>query len=811
MRTARNHRRPGVAGVVLGLAVAVTGLVMAQTEPGGVPTATLSPMGPTGLTDASPNRPAAAPAAASSGAAAVATEVVSATPAYSRDLNSLSLKQVVEAGLDTGFYHGSPQVLADPGSYAGHFYGTLASRKHYLDADHQRWDIEPIPQAVPPPCDQPQPTLFDTEGCRYAQALFTDLAKTDPQQARRNREQVRRGRDVWFKGTFGNQDMYNHYLGSLFGGIPDYSSWLDTRNREQRFKKFGLMNDPGCRPGSEKTFWLDDCDDPHASGVLGVRKYYADEVDGFDPRRSPYQEGEIGAQKRFVFGFACAICHVSFDPTNPPRDPANPQWPNLMGGIGNQYLQHGPLFVQNMPKDYFLRVVLEGARAGTSDTSLVGNDYIHNPSAMNAIMNTHNRPVFEERVKHPITGEVRKVRIRHVLKGGEDSVGERMALIRVYVNIGLCAEECWVPKFPKLGSLIMDTNQQPFDIKACAAECDNWNYADAKMDDLLAYLITVGPTYLDKAVDVDGTVGSDFIDASQVPAGRKVFIENCARCHSSRKIPEFVDRNDPDTMERLFEGHVFGGFHNWQRELGSTEIAADLIDLASGHLKQQTNLQQDWLGNDELVPYHEIGTNRCRAVQTNHLEGHLWDEFSSLDYKARKSAGTVPEIINSLLPLIGGSNPFGMDEDYKGGRGYLRNISLLSVWSSAPFLHNNALGPYLLQDDGTPDYTVRGRVQAFEAAMHELLTSDNPDDEPHRDLFTQKAASDINVPAREDGGGLLSMTLEKGEPLGYMASVDPHHPLFSKCTDYVDNKGHQFGIDLSAAEKTALIEFLKTL
>ena len=95
--------------------------------------------------------------------------------------------------------------------------------------------------------------------------------------------------------------------------------------------------------------------------------------------------------------------------------------------------------------------------------------------------------------------------------------------------------------------------------------------------------------------------------------------------------------------------------------------------------------------------------------------------------------------------------------------------------------------------------------------MQELLTSDNPDDSPHREAKVWRAASDIAVPAREDGKGLLRLTLTRDEPVGYMASIDPHHPLFSNCTDYVENGGHQFGVDLSKTQKTALIEFLKTL
>jgi hypothetical protein len=28
-----------------------------------------------------------------------------------------------------------------------------------------------------------------------------------------------------------------------------------------------------------------------------------------------------------------------------------------------------------------------------------------------------------------------------------------------------------------------------------------------------------------------------------------------------------------------------------------------------------------------------------------------------------------------------------------GGRGYMRNVSLVNVWATAPFMHNNAIGP----------------------------------------------------------------------------------------------------------------------
>jgi hypothetical protein len=91
------------------------------------------------------------------------------------------------------------------------------------------------------------------------------------------------------------------------------------------------------------------------------------------------------------------------------------------------------------------------------------------------------------------------------------------------------------------------------------------------------------------------------------------------------------------------------------------------------------------------------------------------------------------------------------------------------------------------------------------------LTSDDPQAEEHRRLVVSRIPEDVSVPTREDGNSFLKLTLPAGSPVGYMGSVDPHAPVFTRCDDYADNRGHQFGIDLSDPDKTALIEFLKTL
>jgi hypothetical protein len=82
-----------------------------------------------------------------------------------------------------------------------------------------------------------------------------------------------------------------------------------------------------------------------------------------------------------------------------------------------------------------------------------------------------------------------------------------------------------------------------------------------------------------------------------------------------------------------------------------------------------------------------------------------------------------------------------------GGRGYMRNVSLVNVWATAPFMHNNAIGPEIcgkpvnkdndfqraryVGPDGKllpeqPDCvrydpTVDGRFDLYKRSMHELL------------------------------------------------------------------------------------------
>ena len=59
-----------------------------------------------------------------------------------------------------------------------------------------------------------------------------------------------------------------------------------------------------------------------------------------------------------------------------------------------------------------------------------------------------------------------------------------------------------------------------------------------------------------------------------------------------------------------------------------------------------------------------------------------------------------------------------------GGRGYTRPPSLISVWSTAPFLLNNSLGPF------EQDPSVDARMRVFNASIGQLLWPERREKDP---------------------------------------------------------------------------------
>jgi cytochrome c5 len=495
----------------------------------------------------------------------------------------------------------------------------------------------------------------------------------DPRYTRGLTAEERRGRDVWFKSTFGGEKFFSLMLPEPPFNLRLGFDELLTSNRDTRFQEYGVINDPDCRPGDASTDFLDRCSDPNSAGIVGIRKF-------------------VGSDGETLIGVTCAACHAGLDPVHPPKDPNHPTWDNIHPTIGNQYIQIGRVFNAHLsPQDPRYQVFQTWA-PGTVDTTAIESDHINNPGIITQFFNFPDRPFFD------VTQNGEPLRVHRTGQGGEDDIGCENSGLRVFFNIGMCAQECMVEHLANGPG----GTQTPIDKNQCRAVCPEFREAEKAVVAMCAFMQTTKPPLLKQAPR-----GSRFIDARVVETGKRVFEAECASCHSNGRK----------------------GRH-------------------------------DVLSNDLVHPADEIGTNLCRALTTNWEADHIWAEFSSDQYKARPT----------------------------GGPGFYRNVPLLGLWATAPFFHNNRLGLY----NGDP--SVEGRVAAYEDAMRLLL---NPEE---RTPLILRTTASITIG---------STTLPEGTPVGLFANVNPLTGV-NLCPDLDETKGHAYGAALSAADKHALKEYLKT-
>jgi hypothetical protein len=571
------------------------------------------------------------------------------------------------------------------------------------------------------------------------------------------------GRDTWFFYTGGTQRFYR--ILSQFGGQSgisiDFFRLLATKP-EDRFRKIGLINEPNFEGKVEDEYgfivdaWKGDpvpgaypSDPPHygmPTGVVGLRKFpnpaFTAAMDAAwkkDKKASVrnYFANPGKAEPPYIVGITCGLCHVAFDPLNPPSDPVKPRWENLAANMGNQYLREGDLFFgagrivggdanhdPNQPDDPYATAGLDPSsflyqyghtqQPGTSETSRFSYDFINNPNTINQIFNIGNRASFYETTP---TG-VKQI-TNHVLKDGADSIGIHAALLRVYINIGsegdYWSDHLWNPA--------TGTTQTPFSIdevrlaaglitplddaaKARKAELlkaysqlgQEWKETEHRVPFLVSYLASYTPYMLASIMEADGKTPKYISkDQSQLSRGALAFADKCAYCHSNKQ--PFYPLTSEDDRKRFF------------REL----VPSDIF------------LAGNTLSDDVRYPFNYPGMNinAARSLATNAIDGDIWANFSSKDYKALPPVGFVKL-----------TNPFGpggapMTTEFVapgGGRGYYRTAALNSMWATAPYLHNNSVGrpPYLDPDSQASvvdpkAITVEGRIAMFEDGMDQLL------------------------------------------------------------------------------------------
>lgn len=645
-----------------------------------------------------------------------------------------------------------------------------------------------------------------------------------------------RGRNAWHLWTAGNDQFWDEMARISYGAI-DLLKTLDSRNRGSRFKDLGLINEPGFRAATQPDefgLWLDEpvsaapvTTNPkiygRSSGVVGFRIFPNPDFTAKARERWNaklyYDDTRYAANPSLVrpyrVGVSCGACHIAPYPLHPPPDPENPEWKNLASVIGNQYLHEGRVFASGVKPGSFFWEMLNAQPRGTSDTSRIASDNINNPNAINPIflLNGRLRVAHEEILSGEtlrIMGTQPRMKVPHILKDGADSVGFIGASLRVYVNIGMFHQH-WFEQHQPLFGLIA---QKPFSIRRAQEKSKEWRATEAMLPCVAKFFARLRPMRL-----ADAPGGADCVTSDQavLDRGRVIFASHCADCHSSKQPPENIDR----------------------------------IAWFVGQSANPDFWRDNFLSDEQRHPVTEIKTNAARALATNATRGHVWQFFSSDTYKCLPSPGAI-DVWN---PYLDASEKFPVPE---GGPGYYRTASLVSVWATAPLLHNNSLGKF------TGDPSTNGRVEAFQDAITKLLW---PDKRLGRaSIWRTSRESVLEIPAkllpealRElleseiDSAGVLRLgPIPVGTPINLLANINPEAdptqlaelgrrirlvlgqirdqhldaaaarelmktelaPLLfrlNKCPDLVEDRGHFFGSNLTDSDKLALIEFLKTL
>ncbi|WP_367849659.1 hypothetical protein [Rhodoferax sp. WC2427] len=580
------------------------------------------------------------------------------------------------------------------------------------------------------------------------------------------------GRNMWLVWSGGNDRMWDKLTRDTFGAF-DLLKIISSHPRQgysraNRWAYLGLVNEPcfeaakgpdpahqglwldarsaGCAPdpfenavkypgvavGSRGTTLPTGSFYGEATGILGLRlfpnpAFDAQAAKAWDAEKYYTDEKYYNRQdlvRPYRVGMSCAFCHVGPSPVNPPPNPNAPAFANLSSSVGAQYMWVDRLFIHNAnqpegQRNYMYQLA-HSFRPGAMDTSLISTDSINNPRTMNAVYGFAERMAQGKQLWHePLNGGERDnkqfndfvtsgpltefydpathiARVPHVLKDGSDSVGLLGALNRVYLNIGLFSEE-WMLHFnPVVGGKAIT----PIPIATAQKNSGYWQATEAGTPNTaLFFLKAAQPDYLHNA---PGGAAYLQADGATLDRGKQVFADTCARCHSS-KAPTPPPDLGLEPQKCAGGGYLgcFKAYWGWTQTEGYKKLMRQIVQAPDF-------LQGNYLSTEARIPATLLRTNVCSPLASNALGGNIWDNFSSTAYKQLPSVGTV----TLSDPFTGANVPYAMPA---GGRGYTRVPSLVSLWSTAPYLLNNTVGPF----NGDP--SVAGRMAVFDASINQML------------------------------------------------------------------------------------------
>ena len=276
-----------------------------------------------------------------------------------------------------------------------------------------------------------------------------------------------------------------------------------------------------------------------------------------------------------------------------------------------------------------------------------------------------------------------------VLKDGADSVGALGALNRVYINIGVFSEE-WLLHFR---ALLGGEPISPIPIETAQKNSVYWRATEMQSPNMARYLLAGTRSALP-----EGRAGwqrlshrrrrrpSSAARSSLPSAARDATRASCRRCRpaSISRTPTgrvISPRGTPTGIGRRPKA-----FKTPMRQTGCSRTISSTATISPPSCACRSPL---------------LGINACSPLATNAIRGNIWDNFASESYKTLPSAGTI----TIRHPMTGKEMDYPLPA---GGRGYIRPASLVSVWSTAPFLQNNTVGPF----EWSP--SVEARMRSFE-------------------------------------------------------------------------------------------------
>jgi hypothetical protein len=575
-----------------------------------------------------------------------------------------------------------------------------------------------------------------------------------------------KGRNTWILWSGGNDRFWDGLSVTAFGAL-DFLKTISSHpalkaNRDNRWEYLGLVNEPcfekPTRPDPKRhNLWLDhrsaDCPpDPfeneqkypgvaigarsftiergsyfgYGTGIVGLRLFPNPAFDARAAQRwdaaryytDPTYYNSDTLIRPYRVGMTCAFCHVGPNPTKPPADPTHPTWGNLSSNVGAQYFRIDRIFDWDADPTNFVFQLFHTSRPGSLDTSLIATDNINNPRTMNALylllprlmqakrwgketlsgggLNSYQ---FNDYAKEgPLTQffeAPNTVWTPRVLKDGADSVGALAALNRVYINIGTFSEE-WLLHFnPLIGGKPVSP------IRVADARKNSAYFGATEAQTLNTALFFLKATASHKLADAPGGGKALSRNEADLTRGKIAFAENCARCHSSKTVPPPVPGLDPNGCAGKDYLQCWNTYWEWTQtqefkdKMRQIVLAKDFLD-------------DNYLSADFRVPVTLLQTNACSPLATNATKDNVWDNFSSQSYKDLPSVGSI----TWYHPYTGAPQTYTMPA---GGRGYTRPPSLVSVWSTAPFLLNNSVGSF------EPSPSVEARLRSFQGSIEQLL------------------------------------------------------------------------------------------